>query len=311
MSGVRIGVDLGGTKIECVALAANGEVVLRRRRQTPKDRYQDTIMTIADLVAEVEAGVGQGPLRVGLGTPGSISPFTGLLRNSNSVHMNGHPFQADLAEALAGRALRVENDANCFAMSEAADGAAAGAGVVFGVIIGTGVGGGIVVGGKVLSGANGVAGEWGHNKLPGPDAAEAATPPCWCGRQGCLETWLSGPALAKDHLRHTGDSLLAAEIALSAAGGDTAATETLARYADRLGRACASVVNLIDPDVIVLGGGVSNIAGLADKAAEAMRAHVFSDDIVTRIVPNLHGDSSGVRGAAWLWPLEDVCGENV
>lgn len=302
---MRIGVDLGGTKIECVALTADGDVALRRRRQTPKNSYRETITAIADLVAEVEAGVGQGPLRVGLGTPGSISPFTGLLRNSNSLHMNDHPFHADLAEALAGRPLRIENDANCFAMSEAADGAAAGAGVVFGVILGTGVGGGIVVNGRVLSGANGVAGEWGHNKLPGPDAAEAAAPPCWCGRQGCLETWLCGPAIAKDHLRITGEDLSAAEIAANATSGAKTAKATLARHADRLGRACASVVNLIDPDVIVLGGGLSNIAGLADQAADAMRAHVFSDDIVTRIVPNQHGDSSGVRGAAWLWPLED------
>lgn len=310
MGGIRIGVDLGGTKIECVALMADGEVALRRRRETPRDSYQDTIRAIADLVAEVEAGVGQRALRVGLGTPGSISPFTGLLRNSNSVHLNGKPFQADLATALAGRPLRIENDANCFAMSEAADGAAAGASVVFGVIIGTGVGGGIVVNGKVLSGANGVAGEWGHNKLPGPDAHEIAAPPCWCGRQGCLETWLCGPALAADHRRSTGESLSAVDIAARAEGGDMAARATLARHANRLGRACASVVNLIDPDVIVLGGGLSNIPGLAEKAAEAMRAHVFSDDIVTRIVPNQHGDSSGVRGAAWLWPMDGAPGED-
>lgn len=306
---MRIGVDLGGTKIECVALTADGEVALRRRRQTPQTSYRDTILAIADLVAEVEAVMGQGPLRVGLGTPGSISPFTGLLRNSNSVHMNGNPFQADLSAALAGRPLRIENDANCFAMSEAADGAAAGAGVVFGVIIGTGVGGGIVVNGKVLGGANGVAGEWGHNKLPGPNAEEAAAPPCWCGRQGCLETWLSGPALAEDHRRQTAASITAAEITLKAETGDKAALATLSRHADRLGRACASVVNLIDPDVIVLGGGLSNIKGLAEQAVDAMRAHVFSDDIVTRIVPNQHGDSSGVRGAAWLWPTKDIWGE--
>lgn len=310
MGGVRIGVDLGGTKIECVALTADGKVALRRRRQTPQASYPDTIREIADLIAEVESGVGQGPLRVGLGTPGSISPFTGLLRNSNSVHLNGKPFQPDLAEALAGRPLRIENDANCFAMSEAADGAAAGARVVFGVIIGTGVGGGIVVDGKVLSGANGVAGEWGHNKLPGPTVEEAAAPPCWCGRQGCLETWLSGPALSVDHRRHTGASLTGAEIAAAAETGDKAAKATLARHADRLGRAFASVVNLIDPDVIVLGGGLSNVTGLCEQAAEAMRAHVFSDDIVTRIVPNHHGDSSGVRGAAWLWPLKDARGED-
>lgn len=304
MASVRIGVDLGGAKIECAALTPDGGVALRRRRPTPPASYPGTIRAIADLVAEVEAGVGQGPLRVGLGTPGSISPFTGLLRNSNLVHLNGHPFQADLAEALKGRPLRIENDANCFAMSEAADGAAAGARVVFGVIIGTGVGGGIVVDGKVLSGANGIAGEWGHTKLPGPDAAEAAAPPCWCGRQGCLETWLSGPALAEDHRRNTGVFLPATDIAAASAAGDQAASATLARHVDRLGRACASVVNLIDPDVIVLGGGLSNIAGLSEEVAEAMRAHVFSDDIVTRIVPNRHGDSSGVRGAAWLWPVE-------
>lgn len=306
MSKARIGVDLGGTKIECVALLADGEVALRRRCATPGARYEDVIHAIAGLVAEVEAGVGQGRLSIGLGTPGSVSPFSGLLRNSNAVHMNGRPFAADLAAALEGRPLRIENDANCFAMSEAADGAAAGARIVFGVIIGSGVGGGLVVDGKVLSGANGVAGEWGHNKLPGPNAEETAAPPCWCGRQGCLETWLSGRAMAADHLRHTGAEASAAEIAALAAGDDAAAKATLARYADRLGRACASVVNLIDPDVIVLGGGVSNITGLPEMAAEAMRAHVFSDDIVTRIVANRHGDSSGVRGAAWLWPVEDA-----
>ena len=305
MSSTRIGVDLGGTKIECVALTADGEIAELRRVATPASSYEDVIRAIADVVAEVEAGVGQGRLRVGLGTPGSVSPFSGLLRNSNAVHMNGRPFLADLTEALAGRPLRIENDANCFAMSEAADGAAAGARIVFGVIIGSGVGGGVVVDGQVLSGANGVAGEWGHNKLPGPSADEAAAPPCWCGRQGCLETWLSGRALAADHLRHTGAALTGPEIAAAAAEGEEAATATLSRYADRLGRACASVVNLIDPDVIVLGGGVSNIAGLPEMAAAAMRDHVFSDDILTRIVANRHGDSSGVRGAAWLWPVED------
>lgn len=306
MSGVRIGVDLGGTKIECVALTIDGDVAARRRCETPKT-YARTIAAIAEIVAEVEAAVGAGRLRVGLGTPGSISHSTGLLRNSNSTHLNGMPFANDLEAALEGRALRIENDANCFAMSEAADGAAAGARVVFGVIIGTGVGGGIVVDGAVLSGANGVAGEWGHNKLPGPSAELAAAPPCWCGRQGCLETWLSGGALAEDHRCHTGAILPTVDIAARAAGGDKAAAATLSRYADRLGRACASVVNLLDPDVIVLGGGVSNIAALPDLAMSAMREHVFSDDIVTRIVANQHGDSSGVRGAAWLWPVEDEC----
>lgn len=306
MSNVRIGVDLGGTKIECVALTADGEVALRRRCATPTTNYEDVVRKIADMVVEVEASIDQGRLRVGLGTPGSVSPFSGLLRNSNAVHMNGRPFAADLTQALDRRPLRIENDANCFAMSEAADGAAVGARIVFGVIMGTGVGGGVVVDGKVLSGANGVAGEWGHNKLPGPSAEEAAAPPCWCGRQGCLETWLSGPAIAEDHRRNTGVHMTAAKIAADAAGGDIAAKATLARFADRLGRACASVVNLLDPDVIVLGGGVSNIAGLPEMAAKAMRANVFSDDVVTRIVANQHGDSSGVRGAAWLWPVEDA-----
>lgn len=303
---MRIGVDLGGTKIECVALTADGVVAARKRRATPTASYDDVIRAISDIVTEVEAEVGRGQLRVGLGTPGSVSPFSGLLRNSNAVHMNGKPFAADLAVALDGRPLRIENDANCFAMSEAADGAAAGARVVFGVIIGSGVGGGVVIDGKVLSGANGVAGEWGHNKLPGPSAEEAAAPPCWCGRQGCLETWLSGRAMSEDHRRQAGSDLSAADIASRAAAGDGPAKSTLDRYADRLGRACASVVNLVDPDVIVLGGGVSNILGLPEMAANAMRAHVFSDDIVTRIVANQHGDSSGVRGAAWLWPVEDA-----
>ncbi len=304
MSKVRLGVDLGGTKIECIALAANGDVIVRRRRDTPKAGYEGTVRAVADLVENVEADTGQSRLSVGIGTPGSISPFTGLLRNSNSVHLNGRPFEADLKAALDGRKLRLENDANCFAMSESADGAAAGENAVFGVIIGTGVGGGIVIGGKILSGANGVGGEWGHNKLPGPTPEEARIDPCWCGRRGCNETWLSGPAMAADHLRHGGQAITAKDIAAQASAGDGAAQETLKRYADRLGRSLASVVNVIDPDVIVLGGGVSNIKGLPEMAAFAMRRHVFSDDITTRIVANQHGDSSGVRGAAWLWPLE-------
>ncbi len=304
MSGLRLGIDLGGTKIECVALAPNGVVVARRRAATPRDDYREILQTVVDLVVAVEAEYELAPTSVGLGAPGSISPFTGLMRNSNSLVCNGRPFADDLAALLAPRALKVANDANCFAMSEASDGAAAGANVVFGVILGTGVGAGVIINGAPLVGVNGVAGEWGHTKLPAPTVEELQTPPCWCGRSLCLEQFLCGPAMAADHVRLGGDAKDGAEVARLANAGEPVAVAALARFVDRLGRALAGAINLLDPDIIVLGGGLSNIDRLPNLAMEAMRPHVFSDDIVTRIVANQHGDSSGVRGAAWLWPLE-------
>lgn len=302
MSGrIRIGVDLGGTKIEVLALAPGGREVARKRIASPRGDYDVSISAIVDLTREVAQMAGAKIARVGVGTPGSTSPRTGLLRNSNSVWLNGKPFEADLGRAL-GVPLRMENDANCFALSEAVDGAGAGAKSVFGVIIGTGTGGGLVIGGEVIAGANGVAGEWGHIPLPLMTAEEAAAPPCWCGARGCLEAWLSGPALAEDHRRATGEALSGKEIADRAAAGDAAAQATLERHGERLGRGLSVVVNIFDPEVVVLGGGLSNLPGVADRAFAAMKRHVFSDHVATRIVVNRHGDSSGVRGAAWLWP---------
>ncbi|MGB0411992.1 MAG: ROK family protein [Pikeienuella sp.] len=292
---MRIGVDLGGTKIEAIALSHNGQERARKRITSPRDSYETTIATLASLVDEVEhlAGAKHGSASVGVGMPGSPSPATGLVRNANSTWLNDRPFARDLEVAL-NRPLRVANDANCFAVSEAKDGAGAGAPVVFGVILGTGVGGGVVVNGKLLNGVNGIAGEWGHNPLPHtsrPDEPRA----CWCGRRDCTETYLSGPALARD-LGEEG--VTARDIATRS---DKAAIAALDRYIARLGRALATVVNVLDPDVIVLGGGISNIERLYRDAPDAMRAHVFSDVVTTRIVQNCHGDSSGVRGAAWLW----------
>jgi fructokinase len=233
-----------------------------------------------------------------------VVPATGLVKNANSVWLNGRPLGGDLAARL-GRPVRLMNDANCFALSEATDGAAAGAGVVFGVILGTGVGGGIVIGGRCHVGVNLIAGEWGHNALPWPAADESPGPPCYCGQHGCVETFLSGPGLARDHALHAGGTLSTHEIVAAAARGDPAAAATMARYTSRLGRALAAVVNVLDPDVVVLGGGMSNVAGLAEAAAAALPRHVFSDAVATRVVRNRHGDSSGVRGAAWLWPASE------
>lgn len=290
---VRIGVDLGGTKIEAIALSSDGIERARYRISSPRGNYDDTIAAIKETVGEVERCSGaDANSTIGMGTPGSISPTTGLMRNANSVWLNDKPFGRDL-EAALGRPVRQANDANCFAVSEAKDGAGAGADIVFGVILGTGVGGGVVVHGRLLGGVNGVTGEWGHNPMPGIDIANALS--CWCGRQGCIETYLSGPAMAAD-LGELG--VAAIDIA---SRSDQAAVATLDRYVDRLGAALAGVVNVLDPDVIVLGGGVSNIDRLYDDLPAAMRRHVFSDDVKTRIVRNHHGDSSGVRGAAWLW----------
>ena len=296
---MRIGIDLGGTKIELVALDELGSERFRRRVPTPQGDYPATLQTIANLVGEAEAHTGMRAT-VGIGTPGSASPRSGRMRNANSTCLNGQPLQQDL-EALLGRPVRMANDANCLAMSEATDGAAAGAEVVFAVILGTGVGGGIVVHGGLLNGVNGVAGEWGHNPLPLPTADELPLPACYCGRNGCIETWLSGPGMAADHGRRHGGGLTAAAI-VAAAERDPDCDATLRRYEQRLARALASVINLLDPDVIVLGGGLSRIERLYANVPALWTPFVFSDFISTRLVPAKHGDASGVRGAAWLWP---------
>ncbi|MDX2236940.1 MAG: ROK family protein [Hyphomonadaceae bacterium] len=300
---MRAGIDLGGTKIEAALMDDAGALCARRRVATPKT-YPETLAAIAALLDATEAEAGLRATRIGVATPGSLSPATGLVRNANSTWLNGRPFVEDLAAAL-GRPVRAANDANCFALSEATDGAGAGRAVVFGAILGTGCGGGVVVRGEVLGGANGVAGEWGHSPLPWMTEAERAIPPCWCGKQGCLETFLSGPGFEADHRRRSGAALSAAAIA-AARGGDAQAAASYAAYVDRLARGLSSVINLIDPDAIVLGGGVSNIAGLGDDVAARLPLYVFSDVVRTPILRNAHGDSSGVRGAAWLWPAEDA-----
>lgn len=294
---IRLGVDLGGTKIEIVALDSDGRERLRRRIPTPQGDYPATVAAVATLVESAEAELGVHGAQLGIGPPGSVSPLTGRMRNANSTCLNGHALCEDL-EARLGRPLRIANDADCFAISEAADGAGAGAAVVFGVILGTGVGGGIVVHGRLLTGINGIAGEWGHSPLPGPD--DLPLPPCYCGRRGCVETYLSGPGLTADHRRHGGEALDAATIAQRAATGDAACAASLARYEARLARALAGVINLLDPAVIVLGGGVSRIERLYRNVPQLWRTHVFSDHVATRLVPAVHGDSSGVRGAARL-----------
>jgi len=298
----RIGIDLGGTKIELVVLDDAGCERWRRRVATPQGDYAGTLHAIAALVDEAERVTGAGA-RVGIGTPGSPSPRDGRIRNANSTCLNGQALQQDL-EALLRRPIRLANDANCLAMSEAADGAGAGARTVFAAILGTGVGGGIVVDGKLLVGANAVAGEWGHNPLPLPDADDLPLPPCYCGRAGCIETYLSGPGLAADHLRHGGEPLDAAGVTRRANAGDPACQASLERYEARLARALATVINLLDPEVIVLGGGLSQVARLYENVPRLWASHVFSDSVCTRLLPALHGDASGVRGAAWLWPAQ-------
>ncbi|HET7292780.1 MAG TPA: ROK family protein [Vicinamibacteria bacterium] len=296
---MRVGVDLGGTKIEAVVLDESGHERARRRVATPRDDYQGTLEAIASLVERLESEAGARGT-VGIGMPGAISPATGFVKNANSTWLNGKPLREDL-EARLGRTVRLANDANCFALSEATDGAAAGASVVFGVILGTGVGGGLVVGGKALVGANAIAGEWGHNPLPAPHGDDSPGPNCYCGRAGCIETFLSGPGLAADHRRTTGVSRTGEEIVAAADAGEPAAVATLARYVDRLARSLASVINVADPDVIVLGGGLSRIQRLYETVPSLWGRYVFSDRVDTRLVPPRHGDASGVRGAAWLW----------
>jgi fructokinase len=295
---VRIGIDLGGTKIEAIALDPQGHERFRERVPTPRGDYAGTIDAVASLVAQAETVVGSST--VGIGMPGVVSPASGRVKNANSTWLNGRPLSEDLAAKLQ-RPVRLANDANCFALSEAIDGAAAGKPVVFGVILGTGVGGGLVVGGEVITGANAIAGEWGHNALPWPNSEELPGPPCYCGRSGCIETFLSGPGLARDHEARTGARLEPAAIISGASNCDRAAAETLANYERRLARGLASIINVFDPDAIVLGGGLSNIGRLYDRIPRLWSEFVFSDAIVTRLVPAVHGDSSGVRGAAWLW----------
>jgi fructokinase len=294
---LALGIDLGGTKIEIIGLDEGGAVLLRRRRPSPRGSYPATLEAIRQLVADAEAELG-ARATVGVGTPGAISPATGLLKNSNSTWLNGRPLDRDLAAAL-GRSIAMANDADCLALSEATDGAAAGAATVFAVILGTGVGGGLAVHGTVLAGPNAIAGEWGHNPLPWPSPDELPGPPCYCGLSGCIETWLSGPGLARDHQTHAGTPRDPPAI-VAAAAGDPAAEATLCRYEDRLARGLASVINLLDPQAIVLGGGLSRLDRLYDAVPGIWERYVFSDTVRTPLLPATHGDSSGVRGAAWL-----------
>ena len=296
---MRIGIDLGGTKIEGIVLDEEGKEQARQRVPTPAEDYEGTISAITDLVVELEkqaAIIGKN-IPVGVGIPGTLSPATSLIKNANSTCLIGNPLDTDLVDALH-RPVRLANDANCFAVSEATDGAGAGRAVVFGIILGTGVGGGLAIDGKVVGGINGITGEWGHNPMPWPTDDELPGPPCYCGLQGCIETFLSGPGLAADYQRESGEIFTANEIVSM---GNQAADTVLKRFENRLARALASVINILDPDVIVIGGGLSNISRLYDSIPKLWEKWIFSDHIDTRLLPNLHGDSSGVRGAAWLW----------
>ncbi|HVF63750.1 MAG TPA: ROK family protein [Casimicrobiaceae bacterium] len=296
----RIGIDLGGSKTEIIALDAAGQALLRRRVATPQGDYEATLETIAGLVATAEAELRcEGGASIGVGTPGALSRATGLMRNCNSTWLNDRPLPVDLSRRL-GRAVAIANDANCFALSEATDGAAANADCVFGAILGTGVGGGIVVHGSVLEGINAIAGEWGHNPLPRPRDDERSGPECYCGRRGCIETYLSGPGMARDHARSTGESLTPETIVERSQGGDAQCGATISRYEERLARSLAHIINVLDPDVIVLGGGLSNLDRLFTNVPKLWQRSVFSDRVDTRLVRPAHGDSSGVRGAAWL-----------
>lgn len=336
---MRIGIDLGGTKTEIICLhKQNGKELYRQRVPTPKNNYAATVKNLKDLIERAEKTLGEQGT-VGMGIPGTVSQVTGLVKNSNSTWLNGQPLDKDLSDALGGRDVRVQNDANCFAVSEATDGAAAGKAVVFGVIIGTGCGGGVVINGKPVDGVNGIGGEWGHNPLPYPKSfradkskglklfkshnphgnddklydggvqyftdnelhSEWPGPACYCGRNGCLETWISGPGFKNDYQRVTGKELSTHDIITEASKGDEQAVAALNRYMDRLARALAVVVNIIDPDVVVLGGGMSNVQALYEGVPKIWGKYIFSDTIDTKLVPPRYGDSSGVRGAAWLW----------
>ncbi|CAF0700706.1 ROK family protein [Candidatus Methylacidithermus pantelleriae] len=301
---LRIGIDLGGSKSEIALLTPDGRTLCRYRRPTPRGSYEAILQSVVSLVQEVEDRWKVRGIPIGIGTPGSISPETGLLQNSNITELNGKPLRKDLQELLGPR-VRIENDANCFTLSEARDGAACHARVVFGVILGTGTGGGIVVEGKLLPGVNRVAGEWGHNPLPWPTPEEFPGPPCYCGKRGCIETFLSGPGLSLDFRTKTGLELSAQIIAERSRQGDMQCREAILLYIDRLARSLACVINILDPDVIVLGGGLSQIPAIYTEIGKFLPRYVFfSHTPRTRIVRNLHGDSSGVRGAAWLWDLE-------
>jgi fructokinase len=300
----RIGIDLGGTKIEAVALAHDGARLWGQRVPTPQAGYDAVLDCIRTLVEQAERHVGMRG-SVGVGTPGSLSPTTGLQRNANTTCLNGRRVDADLSQRL-GREVRLANDANCFALSEAMDGAARDARVVFGVILGTGAGAGVVVDKRVLTGRNAIAGEWGHNPLPWPRPDELPGPPCFCGKHGCVETFVSGTGFARDYAQHAGTPLSAAEVAADAARGEPNACAALDRYLDRLARALALVINVLDPDVVVLGGGVSHVEALYTELPARLSAYVFSDNVTTPIVRAQHGDAGGVRGAAWLWPVDDA-----
>jgi fructokinase len=296
---MRIGIDLGGTKIEGIAIADDGRERLRRRIPAPRGDYASTLEAVHRFVLDIEREIGEQGT-VGVGIPGAISPATGLIKNANSTWLNGRPLGDDLPRLL-DRPVRFANDANCFALSEATDGAAAGAAIVFGVIVGTGCGGGVVANGRVLTGANAIGGEWGHNPLPAPRDGESPGPACYCGRTGCIEQFLSGPALARDYEEQGGDAIGAHDVAAREAGGEALASAALARYEERMARALGSIINVLDPDIIVLGGGLSNIERLYARVPQLWAPYVFSDRVDTRLVRAKHGDSSGVRGAAWLW----------
>lgn len=296
----RIGIDLGGTKIEIIALDERNHALLRRRVPTPAGDYDGIVAAICALIAGAEHELGCTCV-VGIGTPGAVSRESGLMKNANSTVLIGKPFKEDVEQRL-GRSIRTTNDANCFVLSEAIDGAAAGCGVVFGIILGTGVGGGIAVHGRILEGPNAIAGEWGHNPLPWPRAEELPGPQCYCGKHGCIETFLCGPALSRQYRELSGEALTPTEIAGQANGGNRTANAALMLYEDRLSRALACAINILDPDAIVIGGGVSNIASLYEALPARLERYVFSDSVRTRIVRAAHGDSSGVRGAAMLWP---------
>lgn len=298
---IRVGIDVGGTKIEAVALDEHERELARERVPTPVHDYEATLRAVKRLLQTVLKNI-DDDYTIGVGTPGALSRATGLLKNSNSVCLNGKPIQRDL-EQLIGRPIRMANDANCFALSEATDGAAEGASVVFGVIVGTGTGGGFVVKKTIITGPNAIAGEWGHNQLPWMNDQECPGPQCYCGKRGCIETFLSGPGMARDHARLACDHLQPEEIVSRAREGDRACVLTLVRYEDRMARSLAHIINILDPDVIVLGGGMSNIASLYENVPKIWGRYVFSDRVETKLVPPRHGDSSGVRGAAMLWPL--------
>ena len=297
---IRIGVDFGGTKIEAAALDGDGKFVARLRAPNPGD-YAAAIAAVRDLVLQAERQAGVLGANVGVGMPGSISPASGLVRGANSVYLNGMPFDKDLAAALE-RPVRVQNDANCFALSEAIDGAARGAGVVFGAILGTGCGGGVVVNGALVEGHNRGAGEWGHMPLPWPSGAEQDALACWCGRKGCLERYISGSGFCADYAAATGKTMTGDAVVTAARAGEAEASAALDRYIDRLARGFAVICDVLDPDVIVCGGGMSNVSEIYGRIGPMIAKHLFSDVFTTRVVAAVHGDSSGVRGAAWLWP---------